>query len=271
MRKSKVTAVFIAAAVLAVALRLFEMLALTEYNTGFIRTDRKVIFYVLSAIIAAAIVFPVVFALSSGPSAEKSKSFNAVISLSSLFLGVAVIVDVLTEKYASVPAALKYICIALGILSAAYFIVFAVRAITYFPLSSKLAALPVLFFTIRASTVFISRSLHAVLSETVFDIAAYCFCMLFFLELARGVNGIADKNNTRKVAALGIAASLICFCSSVPRMLTAVFYSAALHDSGFAGFLPLFTGIYIAAAVFGRITFTSKSERKMGIYYVGKH
>ncbi|MBR4762202.1 MAG: hypothetical protein IK086_06160 [Clostridia bacterium] len=271
MRKRNVIAVFIAAAVLSVGLRLFEMLALTEYETGFIRPDKAGIFYAVSIVIAVLTVGSVIFALSNGPRAEKAASFVMARTVASLLLGIAVLFDSLTAQYSGVPIPLKYACIMFGYFTAAYFIAFSFRPFVHFAFSPKLSILPVLFFTLRAATVFIAHSSITVLSETVFDIGAYSFSMLFFLWFMRSVNNAAGNGNTKRLLVFGMLASLFSFCASLPPLVTYVINRDALHSVDNLSVLPVFTGLYISSVIFSRIAFVSKSERKMGVYYVGKH
>ncbi|MBR4910260.1 MAG: hypothetical protein IKZ47_02925 [Clostridia bacterium] len=272
MNKKGVFAAFSAVTAISVVLRIFEMLSLTEYDTGFIKLDKTAAYYTVLAVMALLLCLALALAVLNRPAPEKSKSFNLFTSIFSLFLGIAAVIDVQNQKYISVPAFLKTACVVLAFATAVFFALFAIRPFIHFRLLPELSVLPVLFFTVKAATVFISCSFHSVLSETVFDIGAYSFCMLFFLELARSVNKLtSEKSNTKKLLILGILSSYFSFCASLPRLITAIVNKSALHDSGFAGFLPLFMGFYIASVIFTRITFDPVARRKMGIYYVSKH
>ena len=273
MKKKIVFAVFAAAAVLAVILRLYQMLALTEYETGFIERENYSLYIVLAAIIALLVLGAPIFALMSAPTPKKSQSYNIVLSLSEILLAGASLLDALFV-YSSendVPQFLKIACLALGALCAAYFAAAGVRSVIYFPFSSKLAAIPPAFFTVRAACVFISCSRHAVVSDTVFEVFIYCACMLLFLEIARAANGAGGKLSVRKITFFGLAAALLSFGFSLPKVALGMFYSSALHDSARGAVLTLALGLYSAALVFSRLNFSGKSERMLGVYYQGRH
>lgn len=271
MKNKTVFAVFGGAVCIAAAVRLAQMLALTEYKTGFITRGTELPFYLLSAVILIFAVLVPAFAVINKPVAKDGNSFNIATSVFSLFTGLAVIFDVFLAPSASVPAFLGWAQIILGALTAAYFTAFGLRAFVHFPLSPKFAALPPAFFTVRAATVFIACSSRAVTSDTVFDVCVYALLMLLFLEIARAANGAGSKAGIKKIVFFGLSVSLLAICSSFPKLMLALIYSAALHDGAAGAVLPFAVGLYAAAVVFSRLDFVSGEKRKMGVYYVGKH
>ena len=264
---------FFSAAVICALLRLWQMLSFTEYETGFMKRENSAAYIAISAVLALLILAIPVFALFCKPNPKQDKSVSLPATLSTLLLGGVGVFDVLT--FAStpndLPGFLRIIYIATGALCAVYFTAAGVRSVLYFPFSSKLAAIPPAFFTVRAATVFVAGSRQAVTSDTVFEVFIYCFAMLLFLEVARAVNGAGSKNSTRKIAFFGIAVSLLAICYSLPKIALALVYSSALHDSVKGSVLALLLGVYAAALVFSRIDFNSPDKNNLGIYYAGKH
>ena len=271
MKNKTVFAVFGGAVCVAAAVRLAQMLALTEYKTGFITRGTELPFYLLSAVILIFAVLVPAFAVINKPVAKDGNSFYIATSVFSLFTGLAVIFDVFLAPSASVPAFLGWTQIILGALTAAYLTAFGLRAFVHFPLSPKFAALPPAFFTVRAATVFIACSSRAVTSDTVFDVCVYALLMLLFLEIARAANGAGSKAGIKKIVFFGLSVSLLAICSSFPKLMLALIYSTALHDGAASAVLPFAVGLYAAAVVFSRLDFVSGEKRKMGVYYVGKH
>ena len=264
---------FLAAALLAAVLRLCQMLAFTEYKTGFIERENHTVYIVFGVIIALLALAAPAFALMSAPVPKTDKAFSLVASLLTVVAGVACVADVLF-LYSSnndTPHLLKILCVSLGSLCAAYFAACGVRSFLYFPFSSKLAAIPPAFFTMRAACVFIACSRHAVVSDTVFEVVIYCALMLLFLEIARAANGAGSRLSPRKITFSGLFTAVLSICFAVPKIALSVFYSSALHDSAGSSLLMLTLGLYSAALVFTRIDFTGKSEKALGVYYTGKH
>ena len=271
MVKNKCLAVFAAAAILSAALRIVEMLALTEYETGFIRREKTVAFYAISVIIAILIAFAAAYAVKNNPQAKSRGSFYLVTSVCSLLAGVALILEIFGGEYSGVPYVLRMLCMVFAALSALYFFAFALRAAVYLTMSPKLSVIPIAFFIVKSAAIFIRGSYHAVINETLLEVGLYCFSMLFFLEAARSVNGLGDAKSVKKFTVFGILASLFSLIYSVPQIIVSLFYSDAMHSSSNGVVLPLFIGLYIACLVFSRITFTGESSGQNSFYYSGRH
>lgn len=273
MKKSIIIAVFSASAILAAALRLCQMLAFTEYKTGFIERGGGLAFALLSVAIGLLVLGVPAFALLSGPAAAGGKPFNIALSLSSILLSGACVADVLTLASAegALPGFLKILYLVLGSLCAAYFAAAGVRSVIYFPFPSQLAVIPPAFLTVRAACIFIACSRLSLISDTVFEVFVYCASMLLFLEIARAVNGAGSKLSTKKIAFFGLAVSLSSICSALPELGLAVFYPSALHAGAAGSVITLALGVYAAVLVFSRIDFKKPDGTRLGVYYEGKH
>ena len=273
MKKGLLPAVFGAAAGVCLLLRVFQMLALTEHQTGFMKRENSAAYIAVSVIMALFILAAPVFALFCKPTAKKENAVNLPFTAATLLLGGACVFDVLsfTASNSTAPGFLKIIYVVFGALCAVYFAAAGVRSAFYFPFSSKLAAIPPAFFTVRAATVFVANAQHAVISDTVFDVFIYCCAMLLFLEIARAVNGAGSENSTKKITFFGLALSLSAICASLPKIALALFHSSALHDGMTGSVLTLFLGVYAALLVFSRVVFSSPKKDNLSIYYAGKH
>lgn len=271
MRKKSLRILFCAAAACAAALRLCQMVAFTEYRTGFIDRDYTVIFCVFSVIIFLVTAAVSVFALASGPRGEESRRFSLAFSISSFVTAAAIILDMLFSNAAGVPQGIRTVCIAAGAASAVYFALLGIRPLVHFAFSPKFSALPPLFFAVRAATLFISFSRQSVTSDTVFDVCVYCLGMLFLLEIARAANGASEKNSVKKIAVFGISGALLSLCSSLPQFILAVFYREALHNGAAGAILPFAFGLFAACTVFSRVDFKPDKAHRLGVYYVSKH
>ena len=264
---------FAVAAVVCVLLRLWQMLSFTEYQTGFMKRESSAAYIIISAALTMLVLAIPIFALFCKPTPDNSKVISIFTTLSTLLLGGACVFDVLSfwATPNDVPRFLGIIYVVLGALCAVYFTAAGVRSVLYFPFSSKLAAIPPAFFTVRAATVFVAGSRQAVISDTVFNVFVYCGAMLLFLEIARAVNGAGSKNSTKKITFFGLSVSLLAIGYSVPKIALALVYNTALHDGIKGTVLTLLLGFYAAAVVFSRVSFNSPDKDNLGIYYAGKH
>ena len=270
MRKYKVLTVWCAAAAALVALRIYQLVSLTEYGTGFIKEGSHTAYIITSCAAAVITACVAVFAAAGVKGSKEHKEFHLVTSLCALAFGAAAAADVLVNKYASAPQYVKIACIFLGLFTAAFYALFAFRCAVHFPLSPKLAAIPVLFFVVKSVTVFIQGSYHVVISDTVIEVGVYAFTMLFLLEYARAVNGLSGKRSVQKIAAYGVCASLFSLLAAA-KLIVALIYPSALHDTAEGAVLPLFCGVYIASVLFTQLRFGANDDKVMGVYYSGKH
>ncbi len=271
MKKNTCLFVWLGGFALAVLLRTVEMLRLTEYNTGFIKPAYKFWAVLITVLIGSATAFSAIFISRSTKEDVCQIGFDLVLSLSTFMLGIAATVSAVTEKNMGVPSVLRLLCIVFAVLSSIYFIAFAVRAFVYFPFTPALSAIPVLFFVFKAASVAIKGAYHTVISDTLFEIAAYCFIMLFFLEFVRTANGSTHSGSVKKIAAFGTAASILSLTASLPKIIVSVIFPSALHDSSKSEYLLFFVGVYIACEVFCRLCFVQDKGKKTSLYYAGKH
>ena len=271
MHKSKSLFVWLTAVVASVVLRLFTMLIMTEYETGFIKPG----YFVASAIVFAVFLIIVAFASAyvsvSAEGANTSHSFNIFSSVFALIIGVTIAISAVWGDYEGVPVALKIICAVLGILSAVFFLGFAFRSVFHFPFSGKMSVIPLSYIIVKSAVVFIKSAYHTVINDTLFEVGSYCLLMLLFLEIARAANGFINSDNTKKFTVLTVSASIFLISSSLPKLIIAAVYPSALHDGVGDSILLFFFGLFVLSLAFSRISFVEKDGRKMGVYYVGKH
>lgn len=271
MKKNICLIAFLVSCVLAISLRTYEMLSLTEHDTGFIFPSKYTAAATVTVIIALAVAFSSIFTLLSAVNGKENKGFYLLTSVSALAFGITVAINEINENFSGVPSILRVLSILFSVLSALYFIAFALRAIVHFSLSSYFTAVPAAFFVFKSASVAIKGAYRTVISDTIFDVAAYCFIMLFFLEFCRMSNGEKSKSGIKRFAAFGSASALLSFAVSVPKIIVSFVSASALHDGIKDAWLLFFAGLYIASELFSRLLFAQQLDRKVSIYYVGKH
>lgn len=270
MKKNICLLVFISAAIIAMALRAYELVSLIETETGFIISSRYTAAVIVTVSVALVVFLSSAFVSVSAINGKKNKSFYLMPSVCSLFLGAAAALEV-KENFTGTPEFLKVLCIVFAVLSAVYFIAFSLRILIHFPLSACFSIIPGIFFVLKAACVSIKNAYHTIISDTIFEIAAYCLIMLFFLEFARLANGRASKTSIKRFSAFGCAAALLSFTFSVPKILVSPVSSSAAYTVSINEYLLFLTGLYIACEVFSRVLFAQQQDKKVSIYYTGKH
>ena len=231
--------------VLSVILRTYELVALTETRTGFMVRETEPVAYVLLILIGLLSALSAIFC-TTVKTAFINPKLNLWHAAAAIALSVGIIADYSLNGYSGIPAAPELLCAVLQVVSAVYFIAYAFSFLFFKPFSDKLMIIPLVFFVVKTAAVFIRNSYHAVITDTIFDVVAYSFVMLFFLEYVRFLNGLGTKTTPQKTAMFGVLASSLCTVSALPKFLVSIFLSrSALHDNASSYILPLMAGIFI--------------------------
>lgn len=239
---------------ISVILRTYELASLTESKTGFMKRETEPVGYALLLFIGLIMVFFAMHIIISRIKAENIKAGGFLNALASFVLAGGIAADYLINGIVGVPAILIALCSVLQILTAVYFISNSIYIVFSKRIPEKFAIIPLLFYIVKSTTIFIQSFYHSVISDTVFDVAAYSFIMLFFLEFVRLANGMGHAKNSKKVILFGSLGSALCIIAALPKIFIAVFLSEyALHDQTSLYLLPLTTGIFIAVCTFSAI------------------
>lgn len=270
-KENKCFLIWLSAVCLSVVFRLVIMLKLTEYDTGFIKSSAFGITVTLFVVFLLIVVFAASFISASAVEAKKTQKHFLITSLFSFALGVSTAVSCVLDNYSGVPAFLRILCVCFGVLSAVFFIAFALRPFIHFSFSPMFTAIPLIFLIVKSAVIFIKCSYHTLINDTLFDVGAYCLSMLLFLEIARSTNNGGDKNSIKKFSAFCTSASIFLFCASVPKILLAVFNSSALNIGIGDSVFLLFLGAFTSSLLFARVNFAKEGRHRSGVYYTGKH
>ena len=271
LRNIKCFFAWLFAVCLSVIFRTFQILKLTEYETGFIKSSHfgtAVILFVLFVLLTVAAAL---FVAVSADKPQKSRAYFRISSVFSLALGVSAAVSSIKDTYVGVPAFLRIICICFGFLSAVFFVCFAIRPIIHFPFSSKLTVIPLLFILVKSAVIFIKSSYHTLTNDTLYEVGSYCLLMLLFLELSRNANNSGDKVSIKKFSAVCSAASSFLICASLPKIIVVIFSPFALPYGIKDSVLLLFSGLFAASLLFTRVSFSGNGLKGGGRHYSGKH
>ena len=238
----------------SVVLRTYELASLTESQTGFMKRETEPVGYALLLLIGLIIVLLAMYSIIFRIKAENINSRGISNAIASFVLGGGIAADYLINGIVGVPAVLTAICSVLQVLTAVYFISNSICIAFSKKIPEKLAVISLMFYIVKSAAIFIQSFYHSVISDTVFDVAAYSFIMLFFLEFVRLANGMGYAKSSKKVILFGFLGSALCIIAALPKIFVAVFLSEyALHDQTSLYLLPLTTGIFIAVCTFSAI------------------
>ena len=272
--------IFIAAAILALPLRIYQYVAgILEPATGFF-TENNWSVYALYAVIILAIVSSV----GIGFTKKKTLDFsceakkNPLIGAFSALSAAGLIIDAFTylpilnnahpSLYAdSAPAGLPsyYILllqIAASLIAALFFVVIAIGSFTGKTSGTEyrvLSLMPVFWSILRMVSRFMRTISYVRVSELLFEMVMLMFMIMFFMAFAQCNSKVNEADCEWKVAAYGMPAALLALVCSVPRIiLSAIGSSDLIYSESTVEFADLGIALFIVAVVLTKVI--TKSE-----------
>ncbi len=266
--------IFVAAAIIAIPLRILQFFTVMEGGTGFYsETDWSV--YLLYGVVAVAILALVVFGISKKKKLDYSLETVKRPGLSSLSLiaacGTALsayscLVKFMAKGTVETPYdspidGTKIILLFEGIfalLSAIYFILLWLTYLKGTSNGSKirlLALAPVIWSIFRIVIRFMRTISYIRVSELMFEMIMISFLILFFMALAQANTGIAAENAEWKIGAYGLSAALLALICFVPRLIVMISGNSHLfYSESTVEFCDLGNALFIIGTVFTRVT-----------------
>lgn len=265
---SKLKAVFLAAVVILLPIRIYQTLTIIEADTGFYTGSH----FTIPLINILLLIFCVAFILTSFLSVShlnfdrKEKSIGmALVSLATgiIFLANAFYetISVLSAKPIDIILLIKAL---IQFVIAGFFLWYC--AVRYKGNSANAKPLlyltPVLWIICRLLKIFMMATTFINVTPLLFELFALCFTMLFFFSMARATTQIDSQAITWRVVGFGLPASLFCFLYAIPQMISYCVKNALYSSSQMTvGIITLM--IYFLIGLF--ITFylfTLKDEKE---------
>ena len=264
---------YVLAVAAGIVVRCFQLLTAIDYSTGFYITGHP-LGSVLTWVMPAGIVL---FALAllfgrsdslAGPDHVRQSSFTAPLHvltgrLTRLFgfvcalLSSALLVDLyltfvgmtreMSQKIST------YLNFGLMLASAVVFFLIAVSVLRDGKISTGAGyslLVPVAWLTVRSTMSFMSYILITNVSENLLELMGLLAMLLFMTLAARFLSG-NEKSGTRRLLSIaGLAASLICAVSTVPRFFVLLFGPADIRA---VTEMPSFSDLMLAVFAFGLV------------------
>lgn len=247
MKFNKIMFFFAIGLPISIILRIMQIIFTIDFESGFYFENIAAYGKGITVVIALVCVLAAFFAHQSYRSPEAPPKDNVWLSVSSVMLGLALIYEVFTEIFSSMTPLWQAAVIKLfGIVTAFYFIFFAVKGKIKFNISPLVHIIPAVYFILRTMLTFITISSLALISDNIFIMSAYCTSLLFFINFAKLYNNVGNERSFRKLLAMGLAATTLCLSQAVSyfavNLLSAVKYT---HTTFSVNLMLLFTGIFI--------------------------
>lgn len=216
----KVYFLTLGAVICAVILRIIQMNFVIDAETGFFLSE----FHGLGLAMSVTIfVFVLAVAIFSGLNRQIPASVCPItkgFAVCNFLMALAVIYEAFfAQVSSSVPSWQGVLQIIFGFLSAAVFALRGLSAFTEIKVNPIADLAHVFFWLIRLIIVFSSYLAVSVISENVFEIAALCLALVYFLNFAKMQNNVSFVKSAGKLMPLSIATVMLCAVYSLPQII----------------------------------------------------
>ena len=275
--------IFAAATLVALPLRVYQLLALIDNKTGFYIEDNGII-YLLSGILLLVVGAFIILSFISKevPSPDLPEGKNMLLGVSSSILGVAFVVDVFSVLFQIIPprsaitafmevlksnianagGAFIIFQFIFGLFAFLYFLIFAVSHLTgkgHYKEYKILALSPLCWAITRLVSKLMSAISFMSVSELLFEIFMLVFLMLFFLTFARITSGIFTEDSMWGIYGYGLSAAIFAALITVPRLVMFVVGRDAVEGSPF-NFSDFACLIFVISYIFASLGVGFKSN-----------
>ncbi|MBQ8203732.1 MAG: hypothetical protein IJZ75_05570 [Clostridia bacterium] len=217
----------------SLALRTYEIVALTDSVTGFVENEYVTVASVLTGIIALLSALVGVFAYTVKRNPVKLPKTSIPLSIASFLLAFGILFDVANVYFSSnVPAWQATLVNVSGLISVVFFVCYGVTAFVSFRLMRALFIAPVIYWLFKLVCVFTSISSISLLTDYAFMMLAICATLLFMFEFAKIANKIELSISYKRLLITGLLASLFSFLTVVPPLLARFFGATTVFREG---------------------------------------
>lgn len=245
--------IFAAAAVIAVPLRMFQLMRIVDPLTGFFTDKTSITVPMLYAVLAASCIVMPAFSYVCGtmPKAKAPASPDTGIGAASLIMAAAMIGDIVTqvislasaynESYGtvvrfiqetkSVPVVFQML---FALLSCVFFVMYALsylRGTQDYLKVSPISAAPVAWLMCRMIHRFVRAISFINVSEVLLELFMIVFLMLFFLSFARINTNVEARGRSWSIMGMGFPAALLCLVCFIPRVAVRLTGGATVNGS----------------------------------------
>lgn len=227
---------------LAIPLRTFQLMFITESDTGFYKADNWTI-YAMYALSVLAILVPyiIVNLAKSVPSSQSLPSKkNGFLAATSILFGLGILLDalmcavntfapktdvanqVVMPQESSFPMLME---IGFGVFAAIYFIIFGISYIvgnTKYSQYKFMALAPLGWAIGRIISRFLTKIAYVNVADLMLELFALAFMMMFLLALARVSSGLANEKSMRSLFASGYVCAFFFAVANAPRLVLTV-------------------------------------------------
>ncbi|MBR3788417.1 MAG: hypothetical protein IKJ86_00365, partial [Clostridia bacterium] len=277
--------IFAIATLIALPVRVYELLALVDNKTGFYTEDSGIIYLLYGVLLLVVGAFIILSFMSKEvPSPKLPEGKNMLLGVSSSILGVAFLIDVFSVLFKILPSrqamsayfptlsqnvtenggAFIILQLIFAILSIFYIGVYAISHLTgkgQYKEFKILALSPLCWAIARLVSKLMNAISFTSVSELLFEIIMLVFLMLFLLTFARITSGIFTEDSMWGIYGYGLSAALFAGLITIPRLVLIVVGRGTVEGSPF-NFADIACLIFIVSYIFASLGIGFKSNRE---------
>ena len=247
-----------------VLLRTFQLLFMIEGKTGFVGRNYTYLSAAIMIIIFAAAALNTIFGATVHRSPKRMPKVNIALGISAMILGCAIIYDSINSIVEMpVTSWQNFVMVVMGCVCAIWFMAYGAKAVYNYKLPHLTYVIPVIYWAAKFIVVFTSISPLTLITDNVFVLISYCAVLIFMFEFAKVANNIDKDTTYKKLLSSGIASTILCAVSSLPRLIaTGAGTIESLHDSVSSVFVSLVTGIFVLVYCLSHFSNSNLSYKK---------
>lgn len=245
MRYKHILTVFFASLPVLVFVRALQLIKLTDHTTGLFTKDKPAL--VATAAIGFVVLVVTGCCLSVRRAPLKCPKVRKPLGIASLLMSIAIWLDVFAVfKSSYIASWQKYIVVVVGLLTIAFFALYALKAVKKYRLERLIFIVPTIYFAVRLIVSFISIAPIALISENAYMVLAQCSTALFMFEFAKIANGYDKAKSYKKILVVGALAVMFNAVFSVPQIvLLLTDFNSSEHQPTMALISSLLVAVFI--------------------------
>ncbi|MBQ7045575.1 MAG: hypothetical protein IJN65_03680 [Clostridia bacterium] len=237
------------AALLGVISRLFQLIVMTEANTGFILKQ-----YSAFSTAITVFIFVLIASVCLAASLTKIKGLKPYATYPSLFVavavlaGIALVLEPLTlNYYKTLPLSVRIVCIVLSALSAVVMVLFAVSKTGRKEFNNIYLCVIIFCQFMRLVLAFMSTSKIVTVNDNIYELGFLCAAVMFFVYFAQCHTNSGNERTPAKMLTTGVCSACFAAISALPKVVTLIIGRSELFYNGTSS---VFTDITLGLLIF---------------------
>ena len=245
MRYKHILAVFFASLPVLMAARAMQLVQLTDHTTGLFTKNKPAL--IITAFIGLVVLVVSCCCLSIKRAPLRTPRVKKPLGIAALIMAIGIGLDVFAVFQSSLAAPWqKFSLLIVGIVSAAFFVFYAAKAVKKYPLEKLFYIIPTVYFALRLIVTFVSVAPLSLISENAYMVLAQCSTTLFMFEFGKIANGYDKEKSYKKILLTGVLSVMFNAVFSIPQMLLLITdFKSTEHQPAAALVSSMFVGVFV--------------------------